>query len=478
MPIRTQIALLFAFLACSASASASPSSATVDGAAGWSASEGLAVEFAVQSVSGSSKVAWLDDRAMMLSALDELPGYAATIFASIDSSAMHTQFGANRSLPSTIERVLASGPSGIVVSGFEQAHLSPDRYFVGFVDQHGQLRWTLPGDARDALVLPGDRVVLRTGSALRGVDRSTGVLLWTRELNDFVAYSSGAYITLASTASYPLIVTVTPLLPESGVHTPLVLNLDPENGQTLWQWHAENDLELAYTCGISELAGDLIMPWRLRGGQWAMHVERRRATDGNLVWRSTLPDMPNYDGACGMMANTDVIAVTTEHYSVGTEFVGLDAATGNQRWRTPMPIDDPSRLFDLGSDGILFVPPYDDDLSGIAVQSFRSSDGQQQWQRVLPARNQPAVRLAGGVVEMASAIDDANPISLALWRLDPASGSITAQTTHTLNAKRPLPADAGFKNGIPYLLGAGRGPDRRGINLRRLASHCLPLPIA
>ncbi len=435
----------------------------------WSASAGESRTVEVGSVSGSSQITWTASGALMIAALADLPGFIGTMSADLDGNLRSSQFGARRGLPLTIERTLSSSLDGAVVVGLEERFSQPNRDFVGFVDAQGQLLWTLPGAANSALHLPNEMLVLSSGSALRAVERDSGTLRWTRELSELVPSTHGSSVTVASTASYPLIAIFTPRISETRYGPPVILTLNPANGEKVHQWVVEDGLDFAYIrCRIQEIDGDLILPWGQSSTSAVMHVDRRQGSNGQLVWRKEFLDLKPFGSTCGSVANESAIAFTVHSGFDGGEFIGLDPATGNQRWRTPLPIFRSSELLDGGGSTILLAPEPWFGATEVPIQQYRASDGQLQWQQTLTLFGKPAVRINATAIEVAGAVGIDNVLHLAMWQLDSADGAITKQISPSLTARLALASDARLLNGVPYLLAAGLGEGQRGINLRRL----------
>lgn len=428
----------------------------------WIASEGESIAEPLVGT-GSARVAWLGDRAAVVSASFNERGVVATLVDGMDGPPLRGQFGARQSRLLAVDRVLATLPDGMLLSGRERiGDPFVERAFVAYVSDQGRLLWAHPGAASDGLLRDGVAVV-RSGSILRAFDTASGELRWSRALNDLLPTVSNTFVKLASTPSYPLLAQVSHTDPVQQRTSPFVLNIDLSTGELVWQWRLPAGPGYsAAVCGMAEVNGDLVLPWRMLNTTDFL-VERRRG-DGSVVWASTLVDVA-YSGnhACALVANADRVALATNDLS-NTETIGLTAATGQLSWRQIRLGGGAPRLLDLASDDLLFLPA----PSGPTriVQRLNASTGSVVWEATLPNDGAIAVRQDAAVIALAS-YDSSVPALLQRY-LDPADGQILSQGSEVLTIQRTLPSAASFVAGVPYLVGAGQGPERRNIQLRRL----------
>ncbi len=437
----------------------------------WTANVGefeiVEVEDSSFGINRSSGVGWIGDTALLVVGLLTAPGGGVVVASGLDGETARSQFGAQFQNPLRIHRVIGNSQSALLVTGLEDLNLPTERPFLASIDVDGRLRWAAHGSASLAMFPSPEIVALVDGSRVEARAADDGRVIWVREFNDLLPeVDADTTLSAASTPSYPLVLRAVATGPDGLRQNPFIINLDAQTGETLWQWRAEPALGAGSGfCEIAEVDGDLVLPWRLSNG--TMLMERRNGADGSLVWRTALSNWGVDFGPCPVVANPDVVAILSWTGSSAQSFAGLDAATGVERWRSFHVSEAGSDMLDLGSDGLLLVDA--PTATGVTVQRVSRSDGTAVWSSTLTGSDWARARINGSTIEVAGRVEaSTDSDALQIWQLNLADGVESTTRVEALLAKRALPSDARFLDGIPYLLSGGLGEDRRGLELTRL----------
>lgn len=427
----------------------------------------------VAELRGTGVVGFAADRALMVAGDDVQAGLAVTVAMAFDEAPVTSQFGEPRWDAATrFDTVLASSGKGVLVSGFERVGTDDERAFSAAIDASGQQLWALPGPVDEAVLLPGDRVLLAASAVLTMRRYSTGQTLWIRNLLELDSVAVDGRVQLSYTAESLLVSYGS--RPEVGApyRRPRLLALDPDTGQTTHDLTSISGLALQDTpFGIDELGGDLVIPWTITdaSGNPGLLIERRDPATGVVSWATELSNLPASGRQTGLLVDPGAVQLVV-HAAAQAEVLSLDSETGALRFRQSRSASSPPQLSAADAGDLVLAR-----LEGgsVIVERLLGATGQAIWQTEWLTMGAHAVALApsGHTLDVAAAVHEGPLLALKRARLDPTTGNSVDESSEVPWLRRAALGASAVIAGQPYLAVSELGANKAAIELRRFQAE-------